>query len=131
MRLAIIGLGKMGGNMARRLCRGGIEVVGYNRSSAIVEQLASEEGMLPAGSVEDAVSQLTSPRIVWLMLPSGDPTEEQIHAHNLRKVTLSSMVAIPIITTVNAAAPGLLNRASVSWTQVLPAASGDLITVIA
>lgn len=78
MRLAMIGLGKMGGNMARRLCRGGIEVVGFNRSSAIVQQLAAEEGMLAAESVENAVAQLPSPRIVWLMLPSGDPTEQQI-----------------------------------------------------
>jgi 6-phosphogluconate dehydrogenase len=78
MRLAIIGLGKMGGNMARRLCRQGIEVVGYNRSPAIVEQLAAEEGMLAATSITDAVRQLAAPRIVWLMLPSGDATEMQL-----------------------------------------------------
>ena len=78
MRMAMIGLGKMGGNMARRLCRGGIEVVGYNRSSEIVETLASEEGMIPALSLKDAIEKLTSPRVVWLMLPCGNPTEQAI-----------------------------------------------------
>jgi 6-phosphogluconate dehydrogenase len=78
--MAMIGLGKMGGNMVRRLRRGNIEVVGYDRAGEVVSQLAKEAGMLPASSVEDAVSQLSSPRIVWLMLPSGVPTEQQIHA---------------------------------------------------
>ena len=78
MRIAMIGLGKMGGNMARRLCRGDIEVVGFNRSPAIVEQLAQEEGMTPSVSLADAVSKLDSPRVVWLMLPCGDPTEKAI-----------------------------------------------------
>jgi 6-phosphogluconate dehydrogenase len=78
--MAMIGLGKMGGNMVRRLRRGNIEVVGFDRSNEVVSQLVKEAGMLAAGSVEDAVSKLSSPRIVWLMLPSGDPTEQQIHA---------------------------------------------------
>jgi len=78
MQLAMIGLGKMGANMVRRLCRGGIEVVGFNRSPAIVTQLAQTEGMHAAGSLADAVGQLSSPRLVWLMLPSGDPTEKTI-----------------------------------------------------
>ncbi len=80
MRLAMIGLGKMGANMVRRLCRSGIEVVGYNRSAGVVTQLAAEEGMLAAASVAEAVAQLSSPRVVWLMLPSGEPTEQQIRA---------------------------------------------------
>ncbi len=75
MKLALIGLGKMGSNMARRLLRGGIEVVGYNRSSEIVEQLVVEEGLIGARSLARAVEELSSPRIVWLMLPSGAPTE--------------------------------------------------------
>jgi 6-phosphogluconate dehydrogenase len=78
MRLAIVGLGKMGGNMARRLCRGGIEVVGYNRSPAIVEKIAAEEGMIAASSLADAVAKLAAPRVVWIMVPSGDATEQQI-----------------------------------------------------
>ena len=78
MRLAMIGLGKMGANMVRRLCRQGIEVVGYDRVAATVARLGTEAAMITAASVSDAVSQLTAPRIVWLMLPSGDPTETQL-----------------------------------------------------
>jgi len=78
MRLAMVGLGKMGGNMVRRLRRGGIEVVGYARSQDVVASLAAEEGMVAASSVADAVTKLQSPRVVWLMLPSGEPTENQI-----------------------------------------------------
>ncbi len=80
MQLAMIGLGKMGGNMVRRLRRGGIEVVGYDRSAETMAQLGAESGMLAAASAADAVAKLTAPRIVWLMLPSGEPTEQQILA---------------------------------------------------
>ncbi len=79
MRIAIIGLGKMGGNMARRLLRKGIEVVGYNRSLEVVETLQQEEGLLPAISLVNAVEQLPTPRIVWLMLPAGSTTESTLH----------------------------------------------------
>ncbi len=78
MRMAMVGLGKMGGNMARRLRRGGIEVVGYNRSSEIVNTLATEEGLIAATSLTDAVGKLSAPRVVWLMLPAGEPTEQAI-----------------------------------------------------
>jgi 6-phosphogluconate dehydrogenase len=83
MRLAMIGLGKMGGNMVRRLCRqgnGSIEVVGYDRDDKVVAGLAAEAGMIAATSVADAVGKLPSPKVVWLMLPSGDPTENQLKA---------------------------------------------------
>jgi 6-phosphogluconate dehydrogenase len=79
MKLAMIGLGKMGGNMATRLLRHGIEVVGYDRSADAVNMLVAKEGMVGAKSVEDAVSKLSGQRIVWLMLPSGGPTEDQIN----------------------------------------------------
>lgn len=78
MKMALIGLGKMGANMARRLLRNGVEIVGHNRSKEIVQQLAKEEGMLPADSMLHAIQQLPSPRIVWLMLPCGAPTENMI-----------------------------------------------------
>jgi 6-phosphogluconate dehydrogenase len=76
--MAMIGLGKMGGNMVRRLCRGGIEVVGFDRDTAVVGQIQGEVGMEPAESMADAVSKLSSPKIVWLMLPCGVPTEQAI-----------------------------------------------------
>ncbi len=74
MQLAMIGLGKMGANMTRRLLQGGVHVVGYNRSSAIVQELSALDGFSPATSLEHAVGQLSAPRVVWLMLPSGAPT---------------------------------------------------------
>lgn len=79
MRMAMIGLGRMGGNMARRLCRGGIEVVGWNRSPAIVKQISEEEALIPASSLADAVAKLKAPRIVWLMLPAGEVTEQTLY----------------------------------------------------
>lgn len=75
MRMAMVGLGKMGGNMARRLRRAGHEVVGYNLTSKVTQELASECGVEVAESLSEVVSKLSSPRIVWLMLPAGEPTE--------------------------------------------------------
>jgi 6-phosphogluconate dehydrogenase len=77
MRLAIIGLGRMGANIARRLIRGGHEVVAFNRSGDPVKALA-KEGAIAASSLEDVVSKLDKPRIMWVMLPAGDPTERTI-----------------------------------------------------
>ncbi len=79
MQIAIIGLGRMGSNMARRLLRKGIEVVGYNRSMDIVDTLAREEGLIPAVSLNEAIEKLAAPRIVWLMLPAGNATEQTLH----------------------------------------------------
>ncbi len=69
----------MGSNMARRLLRKGIEVVGYNRSMDIVDTLAREEGLIPAVSLNEAIEKLAAPRIVWLMLPAGNATEQTLH----------------------------------------------------
>jgi 6-phosphogluconate dehydrogenase len=79
MKLAMLGLGKMGGNMTRRLLKSGIEVVGFDFSQDTVNLIAKEAGMIPAASASEAVSKLgDGQKIVWLMLPSGDPTENQI-----------------------------------------------------
>ncbi len=78
MRIGMIGLGKMGGNMARRLRAAGIEVAGYNLDGEATAVLAEETGLLPATSVEELVSLLPAPRIVWLMLPAGDVTEAML-----------------------------------------------------
>ncbi len=80
MKLAMVGLGKMGANMSRRLMAGGHEVVGYNLHKAITEQMAAEEGLEPAYSLEAAVNLLDAPRIVWVMVPAGDPTENTVSA---------------------------------------------------
>lgn len=78
MKIGIIGLGRMGGNMARRLRRGNIEVVGHNRDFSVAQGLAEECGLLAADSVEQLVENLETPRLVWLMLPAGDVTESSI-----------------------------------------------------
>ncbi|MHC1784834.1 MAG: phosphogluconate dehydrogenase (NAD(+)-dependent, decarboxylating) [Anaerolineaceae bacterium] len=80
MKLAIIGLGKMGGNMARRLIRDGHTIVGYNLQNTITEELARSEGLIPASSLSEAVAQLEQPKIMWLMVPSGKPTGDTISA---------------------------------------------------
>jgi 6-phosphogluconate dehydrogenase len=78
MRMAMIGLGRMGANMARRLRRGGIEVVGYNRNQEVVQELTREAGLLPAASLAEVVAQLPAPRVLWLMLPAGEVTERHL-----------------------------------------------------
>lgn len=78
MKLGMVGLGRMGANMARRLRRAGVEVVGFNRSHDITRQLAVEEGLTATDSLSELVQQLPTPRIVWLMLPAGEVTEQAI-----------------------------------------------------
>src|SRR5512145_2061908 len=77
MELAMIGLGKMGMNMATRLVRGGHRVVGFARTDATVEE-AIRNGAEGAHSLEEAVSKLKSPRIVWVMVPAGKATDDTI-----------------------------------------------------
>ncbi len=79
MRIALLGLGKMGANMARRLARHNIEVVGFNRSQDIVDELADQHIIIPARTLTEVVEKLPSPRVIWLMLPSGITTEEAIN----------------------------------------------------
>ncbi len=78
MELAMIGLGKMGGNMAQRLLKGGHRVVGVDQSQEVTHQLAEEHGLVPATSNREAVNSLLPPRVIWVMVPSGAVTEEVI-----------------------------------------------------
>ena len=77
MRLAMIGLGRMGGNMSERLVRGGHEVVVYARKAEEVQRYVSK-GATGASGLSDVTSKLKSPRIVWIMVPAGKPVEETI-----------------------------------------------------
>lgn len=79
MELAIIGLGRMGANMSRRLLRGGHSVVVHNRSRGPIDELAAE-GARPAYTIEEVVDRLRPPRVVWLMVPAGKPVDDQIDA---------------------------------------------------
>lgn len=77
MELAMIGLGKMGMNMATRLVRGGHRVIGYARTAATVEE-AIQNGAEGAHSLEEAVNKLNAPRVVWVMVPAGQVTDDTI-----------------------------------------------------
>lgn len=79
MKIGLVGLGKMGGNMVRRLVGDGHEVVGYDLDEANVEA-AAEHGAEKASSLQGLVEKLESPRAVWVMVPHGDPTEQTIEA---------------------------------------------------
>ena len=77
MKLGMVGLGRMGANMTRRLMRGGHKVVVTDRSADNVKQIASE-GAIPSSSLDEFVSTLGKPRVVWLMVPAGSATEQTV-----------------------------------------------------
>jgi 6-phosphogluconate dehydrogenase len=83
MRLGMVGLGRMGSNMARRLMRGGHEVVVTDLSADSVKHMAGE-GAIGSSSLDDFVSKLDKPpdqpKIAWLMVPAGAPTEQTVQA---------------------------------------------------
>ena len=77
MQLGIIGLGRMGGNIARRLMKHGHEVAVYDRSAETVAGLG-KEGAVTADSLDGVIAALAQPRAIWVMLPAGEPTEQTI-----------------------------------------------------
>jgi 6-phosphogluconate dehydrogenase len=79
MELGFIGLGKMGMNMVVRLQRDRHRVVVYDRTTDLVKQ-AESQGCVGASSIADLVAKLSPPRAVWIMVPSGAPTEETVRA---------------------------------------------------
>lgn len=80
MQIGLLGLGRMGANMVRRMARGGAQVAVWNRSMAVAEQLAQEQpGVTPFSHVADLVAHLVTPRVVWLMLPAGAATEQLLN----------------------------------------------------
>jgi len=79
MELGMIGLGRMGANMTLRLLRGGHRVVGYARHAETVDRIV-EKGAVGAYSLDELVQKLTPPRIIWLMIPAGEPIDETIRS---------------------------------------------------
>jgi 6-phosphogluconate dehydrogenase len=77
MQLGMVGLGRMGANMTRRLLRGGHQVVVSDLSPDTVKQIAGE-GATGSSSLDDFVNKLKAPRAAWVMVPSGDPTEKTV-----------------------------------------------------
>lgn len=79
MQLGMIGLGRMGANMVRRLLRGEHQCIVYNRTPAKVKEFIGE-GATGTTSLDEFVSKLTKPRVTWIMVTAGDPTEQMVLA---------------------------------------------------
>src|SRR5262245_42119167 len=79
MKLAMVGLGRMGANMTRRLMRGGHRVVAFDRDPETVGRLVAE-GAEGAATLAEAVAKLPSPKVVWVMVPAGEATERVVDA---------------------------------------------------
>ncbi len=77
MQIGMVGLGRMGGNMARRLMRGGHAVVAYARSAKTVQEVAGE-GAVGTVTLDDFVAKLKAPRVAWVMVPAGAATEQVV-----------------------------------------------------
>lgn len=80
MEIGIVGLGRMGANMARRLARGGVKVAAYDRSTEARAAVGDEPGVRAHDSLEALVGALAAPRVVWVMLPAGEVTESALAA---------------------------------------------------
>ena len=83
MQVGVVGLGKMGAGIARRLCRADIHAVGHDLGAGALEALAGEPGFEAAWSVDGLLLALKAPRTVWCMLPSGEATQgllDELHA---------------------------------------------------
>jgi 6-phosphogluconate dehydrogenase len=77
MELGMIGLGRMGANMTERLLLGGHRVISYDRSAEAIQRVV-EKGAVGAHSLADFIKQLSLPRRIWLMVPSGDPVDQTL-----------------------------------------------------
>jgi len=77
-RIGMVGLGRMGGNMARRIARSGLEVTGWDGAAGARAGLAAEPHVAVVETLPELVEALPAPRVVWLMLPAGAPTEQTI-----------------------------------------------------
>src|SRR2546422_7614775 len=75
MQIGMVGLGRMGGNMARRLMRGGHKVVAWARNPKVVQEVAGE-GAVGTMTLDDFVAKLAAPRVAWVMVPAGAATEQ-------------------------------------------------------
>src|SRR5580698_3102858 len=83
MQLGMVGLGRMGANMVKRLVANGHECTVFDMSPKVVDELAKEKGITGSASLEDLVSKLARPRAIWLMIPAGyvDDTIAKLVSH--------------------------------------------------
>jgi 6-phosphogluconate dehydrogenase len=132
MKIGVIGLGRMGANIVRRLIRGGHDVVVHNRSPEPVQELA-KEGAIASTDLLDMQGKLGEGAIYWVMLPAGAVTDETI-----TEIVGFAKPGDIVIDGGNSfykddirRAAGLASRASTMWMSARPAASGDWSAAIA
>ena len=125
MRIGIIGLGRMGGSIARRLMRAGHETIVWDRDAAAIASLVPD-GATAATSLADLADQLGSDAVFWVMLPAGDPTETTIEelAGLPSPAQSSSTAATASTRTISAARSRWRRAASTMSMSALRAASG-------
>ena len=124
MQLGMIGLGRMGANIVRRLMRASHACVVFDKDPAAVAGLA-KEGAVGAESLADLVAKLAKPRAVWIMLPAGEITQNTLNAAERpcsRPATSSSTAATPSTRTTSAA-PARWPNASCTMSTSAPAAA--------
>ena len=133
MQIGVIGLGRMGGNISRRLMKAGHQCVVFDADAKPREALA-EEGATAVQSLEDVVKTLKErPRVVWVMLPAGRKPRRpsSVSAACWDRTTLSSMAAIPSTRTTSVARRNWPRRTSAMLIAALPAACGVSSAAIA
>lgn len=124
MQLGMVGLGRMGANMVRRLMGGGHACVAYDLSAEAVDAVG-REGATGAASLDDFVNRLDRPRTICLMLPAAvvDWTLDAL-IPSCTRTTSSSTVVIRTTTTTSPAPRGSSRTASTTWTWARAAAYG-------
>ena len=123
MELGMIGLGRMGANMTERLVLGGHRVVSYDRSPEAIQHVV-DKGALGAHSLADFIKQLSPPRAIWLMVPSGDPVDQTIE--QLRPNLAKGDVIIDGVNEVKALLLELLGAANGIFVVGVTAVDDDI-----
>ena len=93
MQMGLVSLGKMGASMAMKLCRAEIHVVGFDADGKSVDVMQNEPGFDGAYSLDALLNAVSAPRMLWLMLPAGEPTERVIE-ELLFKLTPGDLVVL-------------------------------------
>lgn len=124
MQLGFVGVGKMGLNMVTRLIRRGHQVVAFDRNAEAVARAAAA-GARGVASLDALVGALTGPRVVWIMVPAGEPTESTVaSAIAFRPAISSSTEATRISVTIGLAPTDWRGAACITSTPAPAAASG-------
>src|SRR5512135_2846572 len=131
MQIGMIGLGRMGANMVRRLLKDGHQCVVFDRSPQAVKDLVQEEAR-GSSSLEEFVAKLSKPRAIWLMVPAAVVDETSPNFCPMLNPTTSSLTAaIPITWTTSSAQRNSQGNASTTWTWAQAVACGAWSAAIA